>query len=66
MSLEVEMTSVFYVKKTLRFTVSNKFYLFKPGIKQISKYRIQIHKIMDIKMHVDLLYSITKKTIFGV
>ena len=37
MSLEIEMTSVFYVKKTLRFIVSNKFYLFNPGIKQISK-----------------------------
>ena len=30
MSLEIKMTSVFYVKKTLRLTVSNKFYLFNP------------------------------------
>ena len=34
MSLEIEMKSVFYVKKALRFTACNKFYLFNPGIKQ--------------------------------
>ena len=37
MLLEIEMTTVFNVKKTLRITVSNEFFLFNPGIKQIPK-----------------------------
>ena len=37
MLLEVEMTSVLCVKKTLRFTDSNNFCLFNPGIMQIMK-----------------------------
>ena len=49
MSSEIEMTSVYYVKKKLRFTISNKFYLLNPVIKQI-------HKIINIKMGADLLY----------
>ena len=59
MSIEIEMTSSFYVKKTLIFTVSNKFCLFSPGIKQIINQPIWIHKIMNIKMCDDILYSIT-------
>ena len=56
--LKFEITSVFYVKKTIRFTVSNRFFLFNPGMKQISKQQIWIDKIMNIKMCVELSYTI--------
>ena len=50
MSLEIEMRPVFHVKKTLRFTVSNKLYHFKSGIKLNLKYQISMYKITNIKM----------------
>ena len=63
MSWKIEMRSVFYLKKTLRFTVSNKIFLFNHGIKQSIEITSINTKINEYQNAFDLSDSITELNI---